>query len=346
MSSSPSNAGPPRRVEPWRLAVVSLVAGLLSVGAIGSFAVGGCSARPLPPPIGINCAEEAPYDIDVLEDYDTPNYGWYPYGDTTPGAIMTTGAVGGATTVEPDGGINYSFTAAIENGGRCGSQRALFLQAHGFEDYGCGWATYSIGGYAGIQSCMTPAGVNAICPIDASAYEGLTFWARTFDPTGEPTTKGFTLSIDDKNSHAGGYVPDASTSTGLTDSGVCTSYDAGTLANGATTYTTTVSGGGPAGGGTISAEPPPDACGNGFTYVMLTTEQWQLYTIPWGSFHQAAMPNRVPTGFDPSTFFSVRIVAPKEARMALWIDNLGFYRHKQANEGLEAGQEAGVEAGP
>jgi hypothetical protein len=28
---------------------------------------------------------------------------------------------------------------------------------------------------------------------------------------------------------------------------------------------------------------------------------------------------------------------PKEARLALWIDNLGFYRHKQPDAGLEAG---------
>jgi hypothetical protein len=323
------------------------MAALLSLGAAFSLTVGGCSDRPLPAPVAIDCAEEAPYDIDVLEDYDTPNYGWYAYGDSTPGALMTTGMVGGAATVEPDGGINYSFTAAIENGGRCGSERSLFLQAHGYEDYGCGWGTYNIGvvgGYMGGQSCTAPDGGMTVCPIDASAWEGLTFWARTYDPNGEPTTKGFTLSIDDKDSYGGGYVPDASTAEGFSSTGVCTQYDAGSLANGAMTYTV-INGMGVVGGGTISAEPPPAACGNPFTYPMLTTAEWHLYTIPWSAFHQAAMPNRIPTGFDPSTFFDVRVQAEKESRMALWIDNLGFYRHKQPGEGLDGGVESGIEAG-
>ena len=341
MARSPSKNRLGRRAEPWILAAMILGAFVLSAGALSSLAIEGCSARPLPTPVGIDCAEEAPYDLQVLEDYDTTNYGWYSYGDTTPGGIITTGMPGGATTVEPDGGINYSFTAAIEDGGRCGSQRSLFLQAHGFQDYGTGWGTYNIGvmgGYLGGQTCTDPAGDggSTVCPIDASGYEGVAFWGRTFDPTGAPTTKGFMLAINDKNSHGGGWVPDASTSTGYTDSGFCTPYDAGVLGNGASTYTL-VNGSGLAGGGGVSAQPPPDACGNNFQDAVLTTEQWHLYTIPWSSFHQAAMPNRIPTLFDPSTFFQFLVIGPKEARLALWIDNLGFYRHKQPDAGLEAG---------
>jgi hypothetical protein len=282
----------------------------------------------------------------MADDYDLGNYGWYSYGDTTPGAVQTTGRVGGAWTVELDGGINYSFTAPIENGGRCGSQRALFLQAHGFQDYGCGWGTYNIGvvgGYLGGQTCpyTYPDGDAAVCPIALAAdYEGVTFWARSFDPTGAPTTKGLTISIDDKNSHGGAYLLDASTSTGFTDSGVCNVYEGGVLGNGAQSYALAGTMGA-AGGNTVSAQPPPDSCGNGFIHAILTTEQWQFYTIPWSSFTQSAMPNRIPTGFDPSTFYSFRVVAPKEARVALWISNLGFYRHKRTDAGLDATGEAG-----
>jgi len=333
-----------RNAGPWLTAAATLLAALLSLGAVGSMTLSGCSSRPIPPPVGIDCAEEGPYDLDVLEDYDTTNYGWYSYGDTTPGAMMTTGMVGGASTMEPDGGVNYSFTAAIEGGGRCGSQRALFLQAHGYQDYGTGWGTYNIGvvgGYMGGQSCTDPGdGGSTVCPINASAYEGVSFWGRSFDPTGAPTTKGFTLSINDKNSHGGGLVLDASASTGFTSSGVCTPYEAGVLGNGASSFAV-VNAMGATGGATVSAEPPPQACGNNFSYAMLTTDRWHLYTIPWASFHQAAMPNRIPTGFDPSTFFQFLVIGPKEARLALWISNLGFYRHKQSNAG-----EAGVEAGP
>ncbi|MGA7121749.1 MAG: hypothetical protein WBY94_16705 [Polyangiaceae bacterium] len=341
MARSPSKTGLGRPPERWIPLAVGVVAGLFSVGGVGALLVQGCSARPLPPGVGINCAEEAPYIIDEIEDYDTANYGWYAYGDSTPGAVMTTGTDGGASTVDPNGSLDDSFTAVIEggDGGLCGRQRALFLQAHGYEDYGCGWGTYSIGGYPG-QDCTTPAGVVTTCPIDASAYEGLIFWARSYDPSGAPTTKGFTLSIDDKNSHGGGYVPDASAATGFSDSGVCTNIDAGSLSNGAV-ITTVVNGSGLVGGGSVAAQLPSYACGNAFSYVMLTTEEWHLYTIPWSSFHQQAIPSRIPTGFDPSTFFSIRIAAPKEARMALWISKLGFYRHKQANEGFEAGSEGG-----
>ncbi len=318
-------------------------------GALASLAgiVGGCSSRPVPPPAGIDCAEEAPYDIHVVEDYDTPNYGWYSYGDHTPGGVVTTGAAGGAFTIEDDGGINYSFTAPIENGGRCGSHRALFLQAHGFQDYGAGFGTYNIGvvgGYMGGQTCVDPtsdAG-STICPIDASAFEGVTFWARSYDPTGAPTTDAFTLSINDKNSHSGGYVPDASPLTGFTSSGVCINYDAGILANGAAVYTTATNGAvmGATGGGTVAAQPPPDSCSNSFYDVVVTTRQWHLYTIPWRSFYQSAQPNRVPTGFDPSTFFQFMITTPRESRLALWISNLGFYRHKRADAGLDSAAEA------
>jgi len=343
MAPSSSTGTHGRRSERRTLAASLVVAGLLSVAVASSLSAGGCSSRPLRPAPGIDCSEEAPYDLVMLDDYDNGNYGWYSYGDTTPGAIETTGMAGGATTVEPDGGINYSFTAAIENGGLCGVHRALFLQAHGYQDYGTGWGTYNIGvvgGYMGGQTCTNPGdGGSTICPIDASAYEGVAFWARSYDPTGAPTTNGFTLSINDKNSH-GGYVPDASTATGYTDSGVCITYDAGVLGNGSAAYTN-VSGMGPAGGATVSAQPPPDACGNNFVYPMITTEHWHLYTIPWSSFHQAAMPNRIPTGFDPSTLFQFLIIGPKEARLALWMAKLGLYRHKQADAGIEAGSEAG-----
>jgi hypothetical protein len=283
----------------------------------------GCSSRQTPRPVALDCAAaEAPFDQEILETYEQgPNYyGWYAYGDTTPGATMT----------GQDGG---PLAASIpEDGGRCGSMSALFLQAQGFHDYGCGWGTYSIGGYAGPQSreadgapCVYPDGDSGICPLDESAWQGLRFWARSFDPTGAPTTKGVTVTINDKETFA---------AVGST----CVDYDAGNLANGAVVYTVPAGGtAGPAGGGVTSAVPPANACGNGFAYPLTTTDEWQLYTIPFSAFDQLARPSRAATGFESSSFLQIIIAAPKEAQLALWVDDVGFYRARQADAGVEAG---------
>jgi hypothetical protein len=323
----------------WAAPALLLGAAVCAVGGITSV-MGACSARALPQVAPLDCAAaEAPYDFKLLETYepgwgvcdqaavDMVCYGWYGYGDLTPGAYWT-----GEPTAPP--------VEPIENGGRCGSMNALFLQSRGFQDYGSGFGTYSIGGYAttsvpGLTQTPCPdplvAGGFSACAIDATGYDGLTFWARSLDPTGAPTTKGFTLTINDKSSSHGVTSVDAGTGDG---SPSCIPYDASPNGS-ANTYLPTI-GTGPAGGGITSAVPPANACGNGFTYPLLTTDQWQLYTIPWSAFGQLARPNREPDGFDPSSFMQVTIVVPKEAMSALWIDNLGLYRAKRGG-GLEAG---------
>jgi hypothetical protein len=320
-----------------------LVAALLVAGAVG-LAVQGCSSRQPPPPVVLNCeAADAPYDFRILENYDVANgYGWFGFGDLTPGASWLGQDAGAPPLVQ------------IENGGPCGtttlpsepSQGALFLESSGFQDYGNDWGTYAIGGFGvtipGYTSpqfpCVLPDGGDplpdaaaGLCSFDASAYDGLTFWARSYDPTGAPTTKGFTLMINDKKSTPG--VDLLAMAIAYDGDAACVPYDAGFLANGAVSYAPTGGSTGPAGGGTVSAVPPANACGNSFAYPLLTTGEWQLYTIPWSSFNQLARPNRITTGFDPSSFFSILIAAPKEAHAALWIDDLGFYRAKQREAG-------------
>ncbi len=309
-----------RRVSPW-------IAAWVLAGA-------GCSARAAPAPAVVDCvAADRPYDFWVVENYDDGNFGWYGYGDSTPGASW----LGEGTTT------NSPPAQPIENGGPCGpglpsapSGSALLLEAHGYQDYGNGWGSYNLGvsynGTPGPQQLNSDGGScpYAVCPIDASAYAGVTFWARSYDPSGLPTTKGFTFEINDKKSYGGSPQ---STADASTDS--CVNYDAGFLPNGTATYSASTSGGtGPAGGGTTSAEPPANACGNSFNYELLTTDQWQLYTLPWSVFNQLPKPNRIATGFDPSSFYQILVVAPKEARSELWIDSVGFYRAKQPEAGL------------
>jgi hypothetical protein len=279
-----------------------------------SSGVSGCTDRPLPPPVPIDCTGQNAYETWVLEEYDSGStFGWYSYGDLTPGGDAS------ATGVP------------IEDGGvPCGaSPYALLLSSDGFHDYGSGFGTYAIGGYGNLQ--MDPAvctldGGATICPIDAGGWEGLRFWARSFDPSGAPTTKGFTLTINDKDTFA------------TVEGADCVNYDAGLTGTGASVYLAPGTAMGAAGGGVPSAEPPPDACGNGFGQVLLTTGDWQLYNLPFNSFYQQAEPNRKSTGFDPTTFAQITIAVPKEAAFSLWIDDLGFYRPWPPEAGVEAGQ--------
>ncbi len=82
------------------------------------------------------------------------------------------------------------------------------------------------------------------------------------------------------------------------------------------------------GAGVASAQPPANACGNSFNYPLLTSDNWQLYKIPFSAFTQSFQPDRVPKGFDPSTFYNINVLVPKEAELQLWVDDLGFYPHK------------------
>ncbi len=273
----------------------------------------GCSPRAQSTPAGVDCTAESPYEIHVYEDYesgrvtDLPGVTfdqnaisnpapWYSYGDGTPGAT------------------NDFLVASNAESGACPSMGAfsLLLESHGHNDYGSGFGTYSF------------AGLASTAPIDVSAYEGISFWARSWDPRGAPTSKGVTLEIGDKDTFnplqdGGTYV----------DGGCVNGVDAGYLGNGASIIYV----GGATGGGAAVAHSPPGTCGNSFTYPLVTTDHWQLYTIPFSSFNQGLQPNRVSTGFDPTTFAQVLVIAPSEAAVELWIDNIGFYRHKPPEAG-------------
>jgi hypothetical protein len=67
--------------------------------------------------------------------------------------------------------------------------------------------------------------------------------------------------------------------------------------------------------------------------AILTTENWQLYTIPFSSFNQAFQPDRIPSGLDTAKLALFTVVVPKESVVDLWIANLGFYRTKAPEAG-------------
>ncbi|MBV9948937.1 MAG: hypothetical protein JOZ69_18960 [Myxococcales bacterium] len=281
------------------------VAGLVGFWAMLGAAVwagAGCSARaPLSAP-GVDCDAGSPYDIWIVDSFspgssafeftapDASAMYWYSYGDLTPDA-------GTSETIH-----------AIEGSGRCGSRYALLLESHGHNDYGSGFGTYNFAGM-----------VRGSRGIDAGNYEGVSFWARSFDPSGNPVTKGATFELGDLDTF----------NTGL--DGGCLVVDGGMIGNGAVSVS--YAAGGAGGGGAVSAQYPPGACGNNFTLPILTTGEWQFYAIPFASFHQMFDPRRVAGGFDPTTFAQFLVVAPREAALELWIDEIGFYRQRTPDGG-------------
>jgi hypothetical protein len=359
-----------------RVLMRCVLAGLLLVAGVGSLVAltsvaGSCSpASTLQPQTSSSdCSAQAPYVLNPIEQYVSGvAIAWFSYGDLTPGATHT----------GQDGGAIYAVP--IEDGGHCGAQNALLLQSYGHNDYGSGFGTYDLGAgqpfqdyLNGIQSgnrmspqydprvnvpdsgCMTPDAGFVNCSIDAGGYEGVSFWARSFDPTGNVTTKTVNVALADKDTAYGiGSTCTLCCGTNGIEGGVITTTGA---AGASVTTVSGFAGGGAlwypigcpsaeagsdyfaeAGPGVVSALPPPYCCGNNFTYYSLqTTEQWTLYTLPWSSFHQLAQPTRSPQGFDPTTVFQFLVTVPKEAHLSLWIHDIAFYRTKQGGAGAEAG---------
>jgi hypothetical protein len=284
----------------------------MAVGASLALGVSSCSSNPRPALV-VDCSVTDPYEFDVLEQYSTGTTPtWFGYGDMTPGGLAMTVEAGG-----PDAG-GLPRVLPIE-GGICGIQDALVLASYGHQDYGSGFGDYSFGGFSGGGMCDPDSGLPEAPAkyVNASQYEGLSFWARN---PGE-TTKGLTLELSDIHS----------TTVKCPTSDQCLPYsnDAGNNLFVPISTNGTVQ----PGSGLATAQPPADACGNSFSVAILTTENWQLYTIPFSSFNQAFQPDRIPSGLDTAKLALFTVVVPKESVVDLWIANLGFYRTKAPEAG-------------
>jgi hypothetical protein len=218
------------------------------------------------------------------------------------------------TSFDCSGGAAMSATeVALPNGGQCGSTTALEITASNNDQWG------SLAGY------------NNFGPRDGSAYQGISFWARAAAGTSE----SFTITLDDPNT----------AQYGMPATGNCTVYptvDAGCgMAAGGSTIVDP-STGAVLGSGVTTNPPLPDACGNSYQTLVSVTNDWQLYTIPYGRFQQGLMPNKVggpnvkltETGYAagttliPSQLLNLGLRMQKAVVMDLWIDNLSFYRPK------------------
>jgi hypothetical protein len=258
-----------------------------------------------------NCSVEGGYDFDPNSTFpfetaaDATTW-WSPSGDP-----FCNGNDGG-----PARSISLSVDP-IEGGSRCGSSKAalVFHAAH-CNDWGA------------------LVGFSNFGPRDESAYEGMSFWARSPGNTG----KGFSIVMDDANT------------VGNTAGANCTNYDGGSPGQ-VTAGTYDPATGTPISGSTGAAA-LPDQCGNSYSAVVAVTGVWRFYTIPWSEFTQLAQPNRVPnsaltqtggvpgTGLLTSKLWTLILRLPKESETDLWLDNLSFYRKKGSLAGADAGPDA------
>lgn len=260
-------------------------------------AVGCTSYSTIKPAVPVDCSVENAYEFDPIDKFDTPG----------PAPLWT------AADCAPLGASMTVAEVAMPDGPRCGSTAALQIKASHNNVWG------SLAGY------------NNFGPKNASAYQGISFWARAYGGT----TAGFTVTLDDPNT--------ANDSAVTPVIGNCTVYETpdASCGNAATSGTITD----PATGmilssGTTTAPLPPNACGNSYAAPVLVSGAWHFYTVPFSQFHQAATPNQVPnaqlteTGSRQNNFLltsqllNLVFRMPKEANIDLWIGNLAFYRAK------------------
>lgn len=290
----------------------AMAAAAVGIGFLGLGGVVMCTSYPTFKDLPVDCTVLGEYTLynkadDTVTDRDLTldNFGeWFSATDT---------AAGDAKVVAVD---------PIPDGAVCQNSKAGKLTASRNNDWGCIFGSYKFGsGKTG---------------EDASAWDGIAFFARAPGNT----TKSFTVSLTDDNSESPNVLgrPDPDAGTGR-----CTNYingDAGASAgqasgpSGIDPQTGT-----PLSGSGTTRAPYPDECGNSYTTTVTVTSDWQFYTVPFGDFQQASNPNRVPnavfqagtvpgTGLLTSGLRHLVFRAGKEAQVELWLSKLAFYKKK------------------
>jgi hypothetical protein len=87
---------------------------------------------------------------------------------------------------------------------------------------------------------------------------------------------------------------------------------------------------------TVTVVSPANQCGNRWRRLLQTSEDWQLYLLPFETFYQDVQPNRVTGPFDPSEFYQIAFGFGRDMTISLWIDEIFFYRNKPATTPTDA----------
>lgn len=262
---------------------------------LGLAVVSGCDSYTTLKDVALDCSLEDGYEFLPMSTLDkVGDKVFWGSGDNTPGKSVGSDA---------DGNV---LVESMPDGPRCGSGAAAVVRASGNNDWGCLFGFNLFG-----------------APRDASAYEGLSFWARSPGPT----TKGFLLLLND---------PNTAIMSGVTSHCI----DLGAETAGSQAIQVYVDGQAVSTSGAVTRPTLANECGNGYGLAMSVTSDWRLYTIPFGAFQQDPKPNRVPNalltnvgnvpenGLLTDQLLSLILRMPKAAKAELWLDNLAFYRKK------------------
>ncbi len=161
VTSSSARPGGSRWVPAALLPLVALLAG-------------GCGAPEERDPVEIDCSAVDEYEIQepMIMDFENVDQAgwWFQFGDGSTGAFPPP-----ENAPEPE-------SEEIEDGGRCGSQRALVLTAYGNNFWGSGYGTWRF----------------RTTPLDGTGTDGLALWARSPGAT----DKGVFLLIGERRTTA------------------------------------------------------------------------------------------------------------------------------------------------
>ncbi len=308
----------------------SRVAGLAVGGALllGASGLSSCSKYQTFRGTGPDCTAEQDYnfwaqglpgDVLTLDDAST----WFQAADYTPDGGVTALDAGRSTVAYAWPPTNEQIPDLADAGLCTEYSKAMVFRASHNNDWGGLFGNYQFG----------------ITPLDASAWDGISFWARS---PGE-TTKGFTFILDDDNTTA----PTLDSNGNLIPS-FCTDYGgSSTTASPGSQPVNDVSTGATA-SSSATRVPYPDECGNDYAVAVEVTTDWHFYTIPFSAFQQSALPNRVPnaifragdvpgTGLLRNRLRHPTIRMTREAEMELWIAHLALYSKKGSRKDAAVG---------
>jgi hypothetical protein len=291
----------------------------------------GCSAQRLKQAPSVDCSLGNAYEFfgadglanvatsRAIYDFEVGDTGWYQAGDCSGGhwdldaaAPNADGGPPGACVVDTSiaSPITGNVPPVTIDGGRCGSKRAALIESYGHGDWGSLYGTWDIGS-------LRP-------PANGTGSDGISFWARNPDRTGHAqgaTNKTIWFSVGDyrqvvaENTTAayptpGNFrcvpAPPTTSAVGFTDSGQVIAS---------------------------TRVPAANECGNLFRAAVTTTNDWQLYLLPWSSLYQDTLPNRNPGGIDAADIRLLQISIPIGATVELWLDDIAFYRARTGDAG-------------
>jgi hypothetical protein len=306
---------------------------------------------PLPP---VDCSVLDAYEFQNISNFTGAQTGWFLYSDPTPGG--TPNPPFNPMTCMDEGNVPPTKLSDISAPARCGDDDFLRLQMYGKNFWGAGFGDW--------QHNSTPVDgtikEETRMPFD---WDGISFWARS--PIN--SEKEFLFNVDDPRTminppadEAPPRDPDAGCAE-LPFTNPCGTLPAVPDPPGGVQD---LDGDGCVGPGDIAAGsecrlPPPEdvgdvpcynggvdspasggvrvpeanECGNAFHTRIMTTEQWQLFTIPWNELVQWPCPNRLAGGIDKSAISKFEIKFTQGMQYDLWIDNIQLYKKRGNSDG-------------